>query len=132
MLPLREGACENKRPGPCQGVAYEGAEAMRRDVVKNSKMKKEQLRAMTEELIREIEEEDIGISLYSTFYQTEDELQFFKKEDREIVLKTLKRLAEDSKRHKEILRRVIFLLEKKKYMKKFMDVEKKILRMFVK
>lgn len=113
MLPLREGACENKRPDPCQGIVYEGAEAMRRDGVKKSKMKKEQLRAMTEELIREIEEEDIGISLYSTFYQTEDELQFFKKEDREIVLKTLKRLAEDSKRHKEILRRVIFLLEKK-------------------
>ena len=76
-------------------------------------MKKQQVREIIQKLLKEVEEEDIGISLFSTFYQTEDELQFFKKEDREIVLKTLKRLSEDSKRHKEILRRIIFLLEKK-------------------
>ncbi len=113
MLPFPEGACENEKPYPYLVVVTEGVDVMRRDVVKNGGIKKEELRAIMEGLIREIEEEDIGISLFSTFYQTEDELQFFKKEDREIVLKTLKRLSEDSKRHKEILRRIIFLLEKK-------------------
>ena len=74
-------------------------------------------KALTEEirdkLLREIEEEDIGISLFSTFYQDENDLRFFKAEDRERVLKILKKLSEDSRRHKTMLLKIISRFEEK-------------------
>ena len=73
-------------------------------------MKKKDRRAVQEELIHEIEEEDIGISLLSIFYQNNAELCFFKSEDREKILKILRVLSEDSRRHKEILERLISYL----------------------
>ena len=76
-------------------------------------MKKEKIKETIEKLLANIEEEDIGISLFSTFYQGEEELHFFKEGDRERVLKILKKLSDDSKRHKGILARVINHLEKK-------------------
>lgn len=76
-------------------------------------MKKEEIKGTIEKLLADIEEEDIGISLFSTFYQTGEELHFFKEEDRERVLKILKKLSDDSKRHKGILAKVIAHLEKK-------------------
>ena len=79
----------------------------------DSKMKKEQIREIIEKLIQEIEEEDIGISLFSTFYQDGDELSFFKAADQERVVKILHKLSEDSKHHKEILEKIISLLGKK-------------------
>lgn len=58
-------------------------------------------------LIRGMEEEDIGISLLTTFYQVAGELQFFQESDRLRVQRILQILAEDSTRHKQILSSVI-------------------------
>ena len=63
-------------------------------------IKKEVIHEMIERLLHDIEEEDVGISLFTTFYQDQADLHFFKKEDREQVLKILKKLSEDSKKHK--------------------------------
>ena len=76
-------------------------------------MKAEEIKGLIERLLSEIEEEDVGISLFSTFYQNESELDFFIKPDRERVLKILKKLSDDSKRHKAMLGKVIGELEKK-------------------
>lgn len=80
-------------------------------------MKKKQLKAIIGKLLTDIEEEDIGISLFSTFYQNQEELHFFKEQDREQVLKILKNLSDDSKHHKMILMKVIQHLEQKYYEK---------------
>ena len=76
-------------------------------------MKKEEIQEIIERLLCEIEEEDIGISLFSTFFQNEEELRFFKESDRGQVLKILHRLPEDGKQHKEILEKIIAELGKK-------------------
>lgn len=80
-------------------------------------MKKDEFRGIIEKLLSAIEEEDIGISLFSTFYQNEEELRFFREEDRPRVLKILKKLSDDSKHHKGILTRVIGHLERKSHEK---------------
>ncbi len=76
-------------------------------------MNKEDIKRVIERLLHEVEEEDIGISLFSTYCQAEDELLFFKEEDRVRILKIFKRVSEDSQRHKKILMRVIEHLGKK-------------------
>lgn len=76
-------------------------------------MKKEEIRGLVDRLLEEIEEEDIGISLFTTFYQNKEELAFFKEDDRDHVLEILKKLSDDSRRHKNILEKIIFRLEKK-------------------
>lgn len=73
-------------------------------------MTKEEVEAVIEQLLTEIEEEDIGISLYSTFYQNRKDLRFFKEDDRDRVLKILKKLSDDSLRHKELLEKIILTL----------------------
>lgn len=78
-------------------------------------MKKGEIKETIKRLLQEIEEEDIGISLFSTFYQNEEDLKFFKGEDRQRVLRILKKLSEDSQRHKTILGHVIRNLEKKSH-----------------
>ena len=80
-------------------------------------VKKEEIKEIMEKLLGEIEEEDIGISLSSTFYQNQEDLLFFKAEDRERILKILKRLSDDSKRHKELLENIINALGEKLYEK---------------
>lgn len=70
-------------------------------------MQRIRLKEIIDRLLHEIEEEDIGISLFTTCYQNLDELKFFKDEDREQVCKILKKVSEDSKRHKEILEKLI-------------------------
>ncbi len=70
-------------------------------------MHKEEMKEIMEKLLREMEEEDIGICLFSTFCQNEDELRFFKDEDRERILKILKKLSEDSRRHKGIIEKIV-------------------------
>jgi hypothetical protein len=80
-------------------------------------MKQEQIKTIIGKLLADIEEEDIGISLFSTFYQNQEELHFFKEQDREQVLTILKKLSDDSKRHKSILAKVIHHLELKSYEK---------------
>lgn len=70
-------------------------------------MKKKEIKEIIESLLHEIEEEDIGISLFSTLYQNSSELDFFVEPDRERVLKTLKKLSDDSKQHKVILEKII-------------------------
>ena len=70
-------------------------------------MKKKEIRGIIEQLLAEIEEEDIGISLFCTFFQNEEELRFFSECDRGRVLKIMRKLSEDSARHKEILEKII-------------------------
>ena len=77
-------------------------------------MRKKQVKEIIEKLLKEIEEEDIGISLFSTFYPMERELSFFSEADRERVLKILKKLSEDSRNHKKILEKIIANLEHKR------------------
>jgi hypothetical protein len=72
-----------------------------------------EIRRMIEKLLAEIEEEDIGISLFTTQYQDEDEMAFFAEPDRANVRKILERLTADSRHHKEILKEVIAHLEEK-------------------
>ncbi|HTL47158.1 MAG TPA: hypothetical protein VL688_03740 [Verrucomicrobiae bacterium] len=71
--------------------------------------------ALLKRLLRDIEEEDIGISLFSTFYQDQEELRFFSLDDRAKVLNILQRLAEDSKRHKTIVLKIIGRLEARRH-----------------
>jgi len=75
--------------------------------------KKEEIKQMIERLIEEMQEEDIGISLFTTHYQDHGELNFFTAPDRERVGAILKKLSEDSKRHKKILEKIINHLERK-------------------
>lgn len=75
-------------------------------------MDKQKSKEMIEHLLQEIEEEDIGISLFTTYYQVEEELRFFKEADRERVSLILKKLAEDSRHHKKILSKIIERLGK--------------------
>ena len=82
-------------------------------MLKETSMKKEEVKDIMDKLLAEIEEEDIGISLFSTYCQNEADLHFFKEEDRERVLKLLKKLSEDSKRHKVLLEKIIDTLGKK-------------------
>ena len=76
-------------------------------------MKREETKDIIERLLREIEEEDVGISLFTTYFKNEEELRFFKEDDREQVLKILHKLSEDSKRHKGILEKIIAGLGRK-------------------
>lgn len=76
-------------------------------------MKKEEINEIVEKLLREVEEEDVGISLFSTFYQNKEELHFFKQDDQERVLKIMHKLSEDSKQHKEFLKKIVTLLGKR-------------------
>ena len=76
-------------------------------------MKKYDIRIVIDRLLHEIEEEDIGISLFSICYQNQSELKFFKNEDREKVAKIFKKISEDSKRHKEIIEKIITHLGEK-------------------
>lgn len=76
-------------------------------------MEKNEIEEVILRLVDEIDEEDVGISLFTTFYQNEDELSFFNTIHRERVLKILKTVSEDSLRHKEIIKTIIGELEKK-------------------
>jgi len=76
-------------------------------------MKKEKINQLIETLLEEMQEEDIGISLFTTHYQDEEELKFFKPPDRDRVGKILKKLSDDSKAHKKILGKIIAYLEQK-------------------
>lgn len=67
-----------------------------------------------EKLLDDIEEEEICMSLLNTHYQDVEELRFFEPEKREKIVHVLQRLAEDSKRHKQMIIKVIEMLEKVK------------------
>ncbi len=66
-------------------------------------------------LLGEIEEEDISISLFSTFYQSEEDLRFFSEKDRKSVASILEKLSQDSLRHKKMLEEIVCELRKKIY-----------------
>lgn len=76
-------------------------------------MEKKEIKEFILRLVSEIEEEDIGISLFLTFYQNKDELSFFSPTHRDRVLKILKTVSEDSVRHKRIIETIITEMEKK-------------------
>lgn len=66
-------------------------------------MRAKRIKEIMTRLMQEMEEEDIGASLVSTFYQTDKDLMFFSHTDRERVVHILKCIAEDSLRHKKML-----------------------------
>lgn len=76
-------------------------------------MDKKDIKAFILKLVNEIEEEDIGISLFTTFYRNEDELIFFNPAHRERILKIFKGVSEDSLRHKKMIKTIISEMEKK-------------------
>ena len=82
-------------------------------MLQSTLMDKKEIKVFILRLVSEIEEEDIGISLFSTFYQNKDELSFFDSSHRDRVLKVLKTVSEDSVRHKKIIETIITEMEKK-------------------
>ena len=80
-------------------------------------MRKERAKELIDKLLREIEEEDVGIGLFSIFSQNPEDLKFFKDNDRDRLLQIIKILSEDSKRHKGILGKVIKNLGQKHHEK---------------
>lgn len=76
-------------------------------------MDKKNIKEFILRLVNEIEEEDIGLSLFTTFYQDKDDLSFFNPVNRERVLKVLKTVADDSRRHKKMIETIISEMEKK-------------------
>lgn len=75
------------------------------------RMKKPKLREMILKLFEGIEEEDISISLFVIYYQDKKELAFFSERDQAKAIQLLNRIAEDSRRHKEMLKKIIGILE---------------------
>ncbi|MDP3920601.1 MAG: hypothetical protein Q8R76_07340 [Candidatus Omnitrophota bacterium] len=69
-------------------------------------------KAMIGKLLVDMEEEDVAISLFDIFMKNTDELEYFPEEERSRVVKILKRLSDDSKRHKEMLWEIIDRLGK--------------------
>ena len=80
-------------------------------------MRRERAKALIDKLLREIEEEDVGIGLFSIFSQNPEDLKFFKDNDRDRLLQIIKILSEDSKRHKIILEKIISNLGQKHHEK---------------
>ena len=76
-------------------------------------MNKKGIERIIDNLLAEIEEEDIGISLFAIHYSEAGELSFFEESARVQVEKILKTLSADSLRHKKILMRIIGHLEEK-------------------
>lgn len=74
-------------------------------------MKASEMSAVIESLLKEVQEEDVAISLFKHHYADEEELSFFDGPELERVRAILKKLSEDSVKHKAILKRVIALLE---------------------
>lgn len=74
---------------------------------------KGQIKEIIDRLLKEIEEEDIGISLLTMHYRSRGELQFFGEDDRRRVIEILGKLSKDSKRHKKLLAVVIQHLAQK-------------------
>ncbi len=77
------------------------------------KLENEKIKKIIQQLLSEIEEEDIGISLLTTHYQGDEELAFFSGPDRGRVVEILRLLSEDSKRHKQLLMKIISRLNEK-------------------
>ena len=76
-------------------------------------MEPNQIRALIEKLLSEVEEEDIGISLLSRQYQNELEMSFFNLEDQQKISQILKKLSQDSERHKQMLQDLVGFLGEK-------------------
>ena len=76
-------------------------------------MEPSQIRALIEKLLSEVEEEDIGISLLSRQYQNELEMSFFNLEDQQKISQILKKLSQDSERHKQMLQDLVGFLGEK-------------------
>jgi len=75
-------------------------------------MKTKQIKEMLDKLLESIEEEDVSISLFSNFYQNEEELKLFSDEDKEVIKKILHQVVEDSKRHKLVVKEIMTHLAK--------------------
>lgn len=70
-------------------------------------MKRVERRRIIEKLLDEMEEEDVGISLFSSQYLDSADLEFFGEKDRQTVIFILKRLTEDSRRHRIMLEHIV-------------------------
>ena len=76
-------------------------------------MESNQIRALIEKLLSEVEEEDIGISLLSRQYQNKLEMSFFNSEDQKKIVQILAKLSQDSERHKQMLQDLVDFLGEK-------------------
>lgn len=76
-------------------------------------MKSQKTKEIIERLLNEIEEEDVGICLFTTSYQNKEELSFFKDQDRKRILEIFKKVSEDSQRHKLMIKKIIAELGEK-------------------
>ncbi len=68
---------------------------------------------ISRDLFKEIEEEDIAISLFTAFCANDADLRFFSEEDQAEVKCFLKILINESTRHKQILERITDLLQRR-------------------
>lgn len=73
-------------------------------------MKTQDVDAIIARLLDEMEEEDVGISLFTTVYQIDDDLKFFSAADRKRIKGILNRLSDDSHRHKKMLEAIVMAL----------------------
>ncbi len=76
-------------------------------------MKPEQIRYLIKQILQDVEEEDIGISLLSRQYQNYSEISFFNETDRQTVFQILEKLSQDSERHKKMLLELVNFLGEK-------------------
>ncbi len=76
-------------------------------------MEKERAGQIIRKLLEEMEEEDVGMSLLTTFSRERSELSFFNVRDEERVLQILEKLSDDSRRHKNILKQIVTCLERR-------------------
>ena len=76
-------------------------------------LKKEKIKEMIDKLLTEIEEEEVGISLFTTHYRNQEELNFFKSPDKQRVMQIIERITADSNKHKKLLETLVGHLGKK-------------------
>lgn len=75
-------------------------------------MDKVDLKQVVEKLLAQAENEEIGVNLLTTFYQRDEELAFFPPEEHRKVVRILKTLASDSKKHRRHLKHMIIRLSR--------------------
>ena len=81
--------------------------------MKSHSMTTEEIREIIGWLMEEMQEEEIGMRLFTSHYQNDSQLSFFNASARERIGEILFKLSEDSKKHKILLERIILHLERK-------------------
>lgn len=76
-------------------------------------MDSDKIRALIKNILEDVEEEDVGVSLLSRQYQNREELSLFNEDDRQKVYQVLEKLSTDSERHKRMLYELVDFLGEK-------------------